>query len=192
GQLPAPADATVHAPHHRPSPRGTWIHSGRDSLRGISDGAALRQESPAHRHEHAAELPKTITTRPGRRAVGIMMARRAFRGGRVGCEGTDSRHSCPAMPRKLRLAGVVSHPIQYHAPLFRCLTSHPDIDFTAIFLSDHGIRPTFDPGFGRVLAYDVPLLEGYRHLVLRNCARRPHTQRFLGAVNPGLAAVIIR
>jgi glycosyltransferase involved in cell wall biosynthesis len=96
------------------------------------------------------------------------------------------------MPRKLRLAGVVSHPIQYHAPLFRCLTSHPDIDFTAIFLSDHGIRPTFDPGFGRVLAYDVPLLEGYRHLVLRNCARRPHTQRFLGAVNPGLAAVIIR
>jgi glycosyltransferase involved in cell wall biosynthesis len=96
------------------------------------------------------------------------------------------------MQRPLRLAGVVSHPIQYQAPLFRCLASHPDIDFTAIFLSEHGIRPSFDAGFGRVLAYDIPLLEGYRHLVVRNRARHPGTQRFLGAVNPGLANVLIR
>jgi glycosyltransferase involved in cell wall biosynthesis len=96
------------------------------------------------------------------------------------------------MQRPLRLAGVVSHPIQYHAPLFRCLASHPDIDFTAIFLSEHGVRPSFDAGFGRVLAYDIPLLEGYRHRFVRNRARHPSTQRFLGAVNPGLANVLIR
>jgi len=96
------------------------------------------------------------------------------------------------MRRRLRLGAVVSHPIQYQAPLFRCLASQPDIDFTAIFLSDHGIQPSFDSGFGRVLAYDVPLLEGYRYLVVRNRARRPSTQRFLGAVNPGLAGIVMR
>src|SRR5262245_9156447 len=96
------------------------------------------------------------------------------------------------MRRRLRLGAVVSHPIQYQAPLFRCLASQPDIDFTAIFLSDHGIQPSFDSGFGRVLAYDVPLLEGYRYLVVRNRARRPSTQRFLGAVNPGLVGIVMR
>jgi len=96
------------------------------------------------------------------------------------------------MRRQLRLAGLVSHPIQYQAPLFRRLASHSDVDFTAIFLSQHGVQPSFDPGFGRVIAYDVPLLEGYRHVIVRNRARRPDTRRFLGAVNPSLAAVIMR
>ena len=96
------------------------------------------------------------------------------------------------MRRQLRLAGLVSHPIQYQAPLFRCLAARPDIDFTAIFLSEHGVRPSFDPGFGRVIAYDVPLLDGYRHIVVPNRARHPDTQRFLGAVNPGLVGVLRR
>jgi glycosyltransferase involved in cell wall biosynthesis len=96
------------------------------------------------------------------------------------------------MRRALRLAGLVSHPIQYQVPLFRCLSAHPDVDFTAIFLSEHGVRPSFDPGFGRVLAYDVPLLDGYRHVHVRNRARHPNTQRFFGAVNPGLAALLVR
>jgi glycosyltransferase involved in cell wall biosynthesis len=96
------------------------------------------------------------------------------------------------MGSKLRLASLVSHPIQYQAPLFRALARHPDIDFTAVFLSQHGLMPTLDPGFGRVIAYDVPLVEGYRALFVRNRAPRPHTQQFFGAVNPGLAALIAR
>jgi glycosyltransferase involved in cell wall biosynthesis len=96
------------------------------------------------------------------------------------------------MAPKLRLASLVSHPIQYQAPLFRALAGHPDVDFTALFLSDHGVRPTLDPGFGRVIAFDVPLIEGYRSLFVRNRAPHPHTQSFFGAVNPGLAAVIAR
>ena len=50
---------------------------------------------------------------------------------------------------KLRLATLVSHPIQYQAPLFRALARHPDVDFTAVFFSEHGLAPTLDPGFGR-------------------------------------------
>jgi glycosyltransferase involved in cell wall biosynthesis len=96
------------------------------------------------------------------------------------------------MSSKLRLAGLVSHPIQYQAPLFRALARHPDVDFTAVFLSDHGLQPTLDPGFGQVIAFDVPLVEGYRSLFVPNRAPHPHTQRFFGAVNPGLAAAIAR
>lgn len=96
------------------------------------------------------------------------------------------------MASKLRLASLVSHPIQYQAPLFRALARHPDVDFTAVFLSDHGVKPTLDPGFGRVIAFDVPLVEGYRSLFVRNRAPHPHTQSFFGAVNPGLASVIAR
>lgn len=96
------------------------------------------------------------------------------------------------MASKLRLASLVSHPIQYQAPLFRALARHPDVDFTAVFLSDHGVQPTLDPGFGRVIAFDVPLVEGYRSLFVPNRAPRPHTQSFFGAVNPGLAGLIAR
>jgi glycosyltransferase involved in cell wall biosynthesis len=96
------------------------------------------------------------------------------------------------MAAKVRLASLVSHPIQYQAPLFRALARHPDIDFTAVFLSTHGVAPTLDPGFGQVIAFDVPLLEGYRSHFVRNRARRPHTQSFFGAVNPGLAALLVR
>ncbi len=96
------------------------------------------------------------------------------------------------MATKVRLASLVSHPIQYQAPLFRALARHPDVDFTAVFFSTHGVAPTLDPGFGRVIAYDVPLLDGYRSRFVRNRARRPHTQSFFGAVNPGLAALLVR
>jgi glycosyltransferase involved in cell wall biosynthesis len=96
------------------------------------------------------------------------------------------------MAAKVRLASLVSHPIQYQAPLFRALARHPDIDFTAVFLSTHGVAPTLDPGFGQVIAFDVPLLEGYRSHFVRNRARRPHTQSFFGAVNPSLAALLVR
>jgi glycosyltransferase involved in cell wall biosynthesis len=96
------------------------------------------------------------------------------------------------MVAKVRLASLVSHPIQYQAPLFRALARHSDVDFTAVFLSTHGVAPTLDPGFGQVIAYDVPLLEGYRSLFVRNRARRPHTQNFFGAINPGLAALLMR
>lgn len=63
-----------------------------------------------------------------------------------------------------RLLVVVSHPIQYHAPLYRRLAESASLDLTVAFLTDFGTRPSRDPGFGRDIAYDVPLVEGYRHV----------------------------
>jgi glycosyltransferase involved in cell wall biosynthesis len=63
----------------------------------------------------------------------------------------------------IRLAYLATHPIQYQAPLFARVAADPEIDFTAFFCSDISVRPFVDPGFQREIAWDTPLLEGYRH-----------------------------
>ncbi len=87
----------------------------------------------------------------------------------------------------LRLAVVSTHPIQYHAPLFKALaesrTVRPRVFFTWSQTSAAGV---VDPGFGKTVAWDIPLLEGYEHEFVPNVARRPGTGHFWGLRNPDL------
>ncbi len=79
----------------------------------------------------------------------------------------------PSEPR-VRLAYLVSHPIQYQAPLLRRIAQEPDIDLTVFFGSDFSVREYKDEGFGVGVKWDVPLLDGYRYEflpVLRDTAR---------------------
>ncbi|HSY37074.1 MAG TPA: glycosyltransferase family 4 protein [Acidobacteriaceae bacterium] len=69
--------------------------------------------------------------------------------------------------RKVRLAYLVSHPIQYQAPLLRRIALEPDIDLTVLFGSDFSVRGYKDRGFGVEVAWDTPLLDGYRSEFLR-------------------------
>jgi glycosyltransferase involved in cell wall biosynthesis len=74
-------------------------------------------------------------------------------------------------PSPVRLAYLVSHPIQYQAPLLSRIAREPGIDLTVFFCSDHSLRAYKDSGFGVEVAWDVPLLEGYKSQflpVLRN------------------------
>ncbi len=64
---------------------------------------------------------------------------------------------------KVRLAYLVSHPIQYQAPLLRRIAQEPDIELTVFYGSDFSIRGYQDEGFGVGVKWDVPLLDGYRH-----------------------------
>jgi glycosyltransferase involved in cell wall biosynthesis len=61
----------------------------------------------------------------------------------------------------MRLAYFVSHPIQYQAPLLRHIAADPDIKLKVFFYSDFSLNAYTDPGFGRVIEWDVPLTEGY-------------------------------
>jgi glycosyltransferase involved in cell wall biosynthesis len=63
----------------------------------------------------------------------------------------------------LRLAYLATHPIQYQAPLLRLVAAEPGIEFKAFFRSPMGLKQYVDPGFGRAITWDVPLLEGYAH-----------------------------
>lgn len=65
--------------------------------------------------------------------------------------------------KSIKLAYLVSHPIQYQAPLLRRIAQEKDIDLTVFFCSDMSVREFFDQAFGTVIKWDVPLLEGYRH-----------------------------
>jgi glycosyltransferase involved in cell wall biosynthesis len=64
--------------------------------------------------------------------------------------------------RQVRLAYLVSHPIQYQAPLLRRIAQDPNIDLTVFFGSDFSVRGYQDKGFGVEVKWDVPLLEGYK------------------------------
>jgi glycosyltransferase involved in cell wall biosynthesis len=66
------------------------------------------------------------------------------------------------LKNKVRLAYLVSHPIQYQAPLLRRIAQEPDIDLTVLFGSDFSLRSYQDEGFGVNVKWDVPLLDGYR------------------------------
>lgn len=68
------------------------------------------------------------------------------------------------MTNKIKLAYLVSHPIQYQAPLLRRIAQEPDIELTVFFGSDFSVRGYKDEGFGGVgVKWDIPLLEGYHH-----------------------------
>lgn len=76
---------------------------------------------------------------------------------------------------KVRVAYLVSHPIQYQAPLLRRIAREPEIDLTVFFGSDFSVKGYKDHGFGGVgVKWDIPLLDGYRHEflpVIRDNAR---------------------
>ena len=91
-----------------------------------------------------------------------------------------------------RLGIVVSHPIQYQAPLFRYLATQTSIEPHVFFLTDHGVDLSYDPGFGRPIQYDVPLLEGFEHEFIRNWSPRPSPSTPMGTINPGLPMAIRR
>ncbi|MFQ5914085.1 MAG: glycosyltransferase, partial [Nitrospinota bacterium] len=76
------------------------------------------------------------------------------------------------MSRTYRLAYLVSHPIQYQAPMLRYIAAQREIDLTVFFLSDLSVRDYRDPGFGIPVKWDVPLLEGYKHVFLPALGRR--------------------
>jgi glycosyltransferase involved in cell wall biosynthesis len=76
--------------------------------------------------------------------------------------------------RPIRLAYVVSHPIQYQANLLRRIAADPEIDLTVFFCSDFSASGYQDKGFGVSVAWDVPLLDGYRSVVLPRWRETTH------------------
>jgi len=76
---------------------------------------------------------------------------------------SQSERPQPGNHRRVRLAYLVSHPIQYQAPLLRRIAQEPDIDLTVFFGSDFSVREYRDEGFGVGVKWDVPLLDGYRY-----------------------------
>ena len=91
----------------------------------------------------------------------------------------------------IRLAIVVSHPIQYFAPWYRELARVTDVNLKVFFCCDWGIKTYVDPGFKREVAWDIPLLEGYAHEFLP-VAHRPQRLGFWEVDNPSVGTALDR
>ena len=85
----------------------------------------------------------------------------------------------------MRLAILVSHPIQYYTPLFRELARRIDI---CVYFS-HRATPDQQAaaGFGTAFYWDVDLVGGYKHVFLRNVASDPGTNHFRGCDTPEIS-----
>ena len=92
---------------------------------------------------------------------------------------------------RVRLAIVSTHPIQYYAPIFQLLARARGLSVRVFYTwSQSAAGRVTDSGFGRSIAWDIPLLEGYDFEFVPNVARRPGTGHFWGLRNPGLAEAI--
>lgn len=59
------------------------------------------------------------------------------------------------------LAVIETHPVQYHAPVYRALQQRFGVPVTAIYGSDFSVAGYRDPEFGVSFAWDNDLLSGY-------------------------------
>ena len=56
---------------------------------------------------------------------------------------------------------VATHPIQYQVPIWKELAKRSNIDFEVLYLTSHGVEPSYDIQFGKTIKWDIDLLEGY-------------------------------
>lgn len=88
----------------------------------------------------------------------------------------------------MRLGVLATHPIQYHAPLYRALAERLDLE--VFFAHRQTAEGQAAAGFGVAFEWDVPLTDGYRHTFLDNRARHPSTDTFSGTDTPEIGARI--
>lgn len=86
---------------------------------------------------------------------------------------------------KRRIGFLVSHPIQYYAPIFRELARRCDL--TVFFAHRQDAAGQGKAGYGVAFDWDVDLLSGYESRFLTNVARVPSTQTFAGCNTPEIA-----
>ncbi len=90
------------------------------------------------------------------------------------------------MTAPIRLAVVVSHPIQYYVPWFVALARRHDLVLRVFYLWTGMGGGALDPGFGQAIRWDLPLLQGYDHTFVPNRSRRPGSDHFGGLHCPDL------
>ncbi len=61
-----------------------------------------------------------------------------------------------------------SHPVQYRVPVWKHIEKMEPGKLKVVYASDCSVKGHADSGFGKVIAWDEPMLEGYQNTIL-NC-----------------------
>jgi glycosyltransferase involved in cell wall biosynthesis len=104
----------------------------------------------------------------------------------IGNSMSEETRKIPGLKKVTRIAVVNSHPIQYFAPLYAYLNAAPDLEITALYLSDISIRGGKDADFGQDVKWDIDLLHGYRWVFLGEAAHKREPGGFWSLVVPQL------
>jgi glycosyltransferase involved in cell wall biosynthesis len=86
----------------------------------------------------------------------------------------------------MKLAIISTHPIQYYAPVFKMLQQSDNISIRVFYTLGPDTHTKYDPGFGKKISWDIPLLDGYDYEWVPNIAAKPGSNHFNGIKNPGL------
>lgn len=78
--------------------------------------------------------------------------------------------------KKLRVAHLVTHPIQYYAPLYREIAARNEIELTVYFFSDFSINSFRDSDFGKEIDWGADLLKGYKYHFSKSALGKPHAK----------------
>jgi glycosyltransferase involved in cell wall biosynthesis len=94
--------------------------------------------------------------------------------------------------RRLRVLIVSTHPVQYASPIFRLLARDQRIESQVAYCSLQGAEAQIDPDFGVEVKWDIPVLEGYPWVLIRNRSWAPRVGPFFGLLNLGIWRMIRR
>lgn len=95
--------------------------------------------------------------------------------------------------RLLKVAIVVSNPIQHFCPFYRAIAADGRVLVRVFFASDAGLRPFFDAQFARTIRWQDDLVDGFEHEFLANAhsvddsrkqIKNAHVGERLAAFNP--------
>jgi glycosyltransferase involved in cell wall biosynthesis len=88
----------------------------------------------------------------------------------------------------LKKIGIItSHAIQYNAPLFALMAENRLFELKVFYSwGENSIKHKYDPDFGRVVEWDIPLLKGYQYHFVKNKSKNPGSHHFFGIDNPYL------
>jgi glycosyltransferase involved in cell wall biosynthesis len=84
----------------------------------------------------------------------------------------------------MRIAIIVSHPIQYYSPLFKLLAQKTTIK--VFYTWGESSLTKYDPGFNKTITWDIDLLSGYDYEWAVNTATKRGSHHFNGIINPDL------
>jgi glycosyltransferase involved in cell wall biosynthesis len=90
----------------------------------------------------------------------------------------------------IKLAIIVSHPIQYYSPLFTRLAASEQLQVKVFYTWNPKENANYDPGFNKNIEWDIPLLEGYDYIFSKNISKNPGTHHYFGLDNPHLIGQI--
>lgn len=84
-----------------------------------------------------------------------------------------------------KLAIIITHPIQYYVPVFRLLAKQCELKVFYTW-GEQGVKEKYDPDFGKTIAWDLLLLDGYDYELLENIAKDPGSHHGKGIINPDI------